>query len=46
MDQLKGLYRVVLRPLQERQPSLLPGQVAVTQLSYVLNVRQPLDHLF
>ena len=44
MDQLKGLCRVVLRRLQERQPSLLSDQAAVTQLAYVLDMRQPSHH--
>ena len=36
---------MILRYLWEWQPPLLPNQAAVTQLTCVLNVRQPPDHL-
>ena len=45
MDQLEALCRAVLRRLRERQPSLLPDQAAVTQLTCVLDMRQPSHHL-
>ena len=45
VDELESVHRVILGRLWERQPPLLPGQTAVTQLASMLDVGQLSDHL-
>ena len=45
VDELESVCRAILGYLRERQPPLLLGQAAVTQLAYMLDVGQSSDHL-